>query len=479
MMRIASAFAASALLLTASGLLPAAEPQDPIPDALRATVATLQKEALAGTRSFEIVRSLTVEVGPRLAGTARFGRAVEWGVRTLNELGFAKVRTEKAILPHWERGVETGEILSPYQQVVHLCALGGSIGTPEAGIDAEVLLVPSLQDFESIDAAQVRGKIVFFNTRMERTRDGSGYGAAVPMRGQGASLAAKKGAVAVLIRSVGTDRNRTPHTGAMRYEPGVARIPAAALSVPDADLLEAQFESSRKLDQPVRFRLFLGARFLPDLEGANVVGDVVGREKPEEIVLLGCHLDSWDLGTGALDDAAGCGIVIEAARRIAQLPQKPRRTIRVVLFANEEFGLSGARAYAEAHKNELPRHILTGEADLGSGRPYRLASRIDPAALPLFDAIAQLVAPLGIDRGNNESFGGADLIPMGPARVPLFSLAQDASQYFDYHHTANDTLDKVDAKDLDANVAAWVTIVYAAAEVQGDFGRAPEGPVRE
>jgi hypothetical protein len=314
---------------------------------------------------------------------------------------------------------------------------------------------------------------------MERSRDGSGYGAAVGMRGQGASLAAKKGALAVLIRSVGTDRNRTPHTGAMRYEPGVARIPAAALSIPDADLLEAQFESGRKLDEPVRFRLFLGARYLPDLEGANVIGDVVGREKPGEIVLVGCHLDSWDLGTGALDDGAGCGIVIEAARRIAQLPQKPRRTIRVVLFANEEFGLSGARAYAEAHKNELARHILNGEADLGSGRPYRLGSHVDPASLPLFDAIAQLVAPLGIERGDNESGGGADLIPMGAARVPAFSVAQDASEYFDYHHTANDTLDKVDAKDLDANVAAWVTIVYAAAEVQGDFGRAPEGPTRE
>ena len=483
MKRIAFPLAAPLLLISGLALLApdatrAAEPAA-IPEPVKATIATLQKDALAGTRAFEHVRSLTVEVGPRLAGTPRYARAVEWGLKTLKDLGFANVHPEATTLPHWERGAESGEILSPFQQTVHLCALGGSVGTPGNGIEADVLLVPSLKDFEAVDAAQVKGKIVFFNTRMERTRDGQGYGAAVGMRGAGPSLAAKKGAVAILIRSVGTDKNRLPHTGGTRYEEGVERIPAAALSVPDADLLEAQVAAAQKAGTPVRFRLQLGAQHLPDVEGASVVGEVVGREKPEEIVLLGCHLDSWDLGTGAIDDGAGCAIVIETARLLAQLPQKPRRTVRVVLFANEEFGLSGARAYAEAHKAELDKHILAGEADLGSGRPYSLGSHVDPATLARMDAIAKLLIPLGVERGGNESGGGADLIPLGTARVPAFALSQDASQYFDYHHTANDTLDKIDPKDLDANVAAWLTVVYAAAELPGDFGRAPEGGGRE
>jgi hypothetical protein len=462
-------------LLLLGSAVGAEEPKGAISQPIQTTVSTLQKEALAGTRAFDVVRSLTVEVGPRLAGTERFGRAVDWGLRTLTELGFANVHPETVTLPHWERGAESGEILAPYPQPVHLCALGGSVGTPAEGIEAPVLAVPSLAALDKIDAAEVKGKIVFFDVKMQRAHDGSGYGDAVPVRGAGASAAAKKGAVAVLIRSIGTDHNRTPHTGAMRYEDGVARIPAAALSIPDAEELALEVESGK----PVRFRLQLGAQYLPDVVGANVIGEVTGREKPEEVVLLACHLDSWDLGTGAIDDGAGCAIVIETARRIAQLPQKPRRTIRVVLYANEEFGLSGARAYAEAHKDQLAQHVLSGESDLGSGRPYRVSSHIDPAALPRFAALAKLLAPLGIEPGDNEAGGGADLIPLAPQRVPAFALDQDASTYFDFHHTANDTLDKIDPKDLAANVAAWVSVVYAAAEMEGDFGRAPETPGRE
>ncbi|RPH56768.1 M20/M25/M40 family metallo-hydrolase, partial [bacterium] len=195
---------------------------------------------------------------------------------------------------------------------------------------------------------------------------------------------------------------------------------------------------------------------------------------PEEIVLLGCHLDSWDLGTGAVDDAAGCAIMMEAARRIGELPRKPRRTLRVVLYANEEFGLSGARAYAETHASELPRHVLAGESDFGSGQVWRISSRVDPAQLPAIDVLADLLKPLDVERGNNEAGGGADLSPLRPARVPVVSLGQDGTEYFDWHHTANDTLDKVDPKDLDQNVAAWATVAYVAAEMPGDFGRAPE-----
>ena len=439
-----------------------------LPEEVRATASSLHKQALAGTRAFDIVRSLTVEVGPRLAGSRGHDAAVAWGLRTLKDLGFSNVRAEKATVPHWVRGAESGEILAPWRQPVHLAALGGSVGTPEEGIEAQVIEVPSLDAVDKLDPAQVAGKIVFYNVRMERARDGSGSGRAVGVRGAGASRAAKLGAVAVLIRSIGTDNNRTPHTGAMRYADDAPRVPAAALSNPDADLLSAQIASGK----PVTFRLKLGARTLPAVETASVVGEIPGREKPKEIVLLGAHLDSWDLGTGAIDDGAGCAIVIEAARRIGQLPKKPRRTVRVILFANEEFGLSGAHAYAEAHKDELPRHVLAGESDFGAGRVWHISSRVDPKALPI---IADLAKLLSVEQGDNEADGGADLGPLASAQVPVIALGQDGTTYFDYHHTANDTLDKIDPKDLDQNVASWAAVAYVAAEMPGDFGRAPEG----
>jgi hypothetical protein len=453
-------------LLCASAVRAQGLPQD-----VKVTAARLHEQALAGTRAFDIVRSLTVEVGPRPAGSKAYDAAVAWGLRKMKELGFSNVHAEKTTVPHWVRGEESGEIVAPYPQPVHLAALGGSVGTPSGGIEAQVIEVPSLDVAAKLDPAQVKGKIVFYNNRMRRTKDARGYGEAVPVRGGGASAAAKLGAVAVLIRSIGTDNNRTPHTGAMRYPDGVEKIPAAALSNPDADLLAEEVASGK----PVTFRLKLGAHTEPNVETASVVGEIPGREKPEEIVLLGAHLDSWDLGTGAIDDGAGCAIVIETARRIAELPKKPRRTIRVVLFANEEFGTSGARSYAEAHKDELAHHVMAGESDLGSGRVWRISSRVDPAKLPIVADLAKLLA---VEQGGNDSGGGADIGPMSPARVPVISLSQDATAYFDWHHTANDTLDKIDPKDLDQNVAAWAAVAYAVAEMPGDLGRAPEGQGR-
>jgi len=447
-------------------------PSPSIPAEVRATASALRSQALQGTKALDIVRSLTVEVGPRPAGSKGYDAAVVWGLRTLKDLGFSNVHAEKATVPHWVRGEESGEITAPYPQPVHLAALGGSVGTPDGGIEAPVIGVASLDAVDKLDPAQVKGKIVFYDVHMERTRDASGYGKAVGVRGAGASHAAKLGALAVLIRSIGTDHNRTPHTGAMRYQDGVAKIPAAALSVPDAELLAAELASGK----PVTFRLRLGAHVLPDVETASVVGEIPGREKPEEIVLLAAHLDSWDLGTGAIDDGAGVAIITEAARIIGQLPQKPRRTIRVVLYANEEFGTSGGRAYAEAHKDELAHHVMSTEADLGAGRVWRISSRVDPARLPL---IADLARLLEVEQGNNTSGGGSDIGPLAPAHVPVISLSQDATAYFDFHHTSNDTLDKIDPKDLDQNVASWAAVIYVAAEMPGDFGRAPEGGERE
>jgi hypothetical protein len=463
-------------MLALAGAAPAPSPSAPVlSETVRSTAVALRDGALRGTGAFDIVRSLTTEVGPRPAGSAALRAAADWGVRTMRDLGLQNVHTEPVTVPHWDRGQESGRILSPWPQPVVLLALGGSVGTPAGGLEAEVVSFPSLEALDKADPAQVKGKIVFLDKTMARTRDATGYRDTVPIRGAGPAHAAKLGAVAVLIRSVGTDHNRTPHTGGTHYEEGGARIPAAALSVPDAELLAAEVASGK----PVRFHLELGARALADEPAANVIGEIPGRESPDEIVLLSCHLDSWDPGTGAIDDGAGCAIVMEAARRIGELKQRPRRTIRVVLYANEEFGLSGARAYAQAHQAELPKHILAGESDLGSGRVWRASSRVAPEALGRFAEIAALLEPLGVVPGDNDAGGGADLIPMSPAHVPLVGLSQDATYYFDWHHTSNDTLDKIDPKDLDQNVAAWAALAYAVAEMPGDFGQAPEGEGHE
>jgi carboxypeptidase Q len=474
---IAAVAGLTAVTLAAGGWQAAAAqaPQNSVPppaaqvlaDETQETAVSLRDAALKGTKAWDVVSSLTTEVGPRSAGSPGDRLAVAWALRTLQGLGFSNVHAEKVTVPHWVRGAEAGEITAPYPQRVVLTALGGSVGTRAAGIEAPVVEAAGLDALDRLGAAAVKGKIVFFNTPTERTRDGSGYGNAVPVRSQGPSRAAKLGAVAVVIRSIGTDSNRLPHTGGLRYAQGVPEIPAAALSNPDADLLAAEVASGK----PVRFRLQLGVRTLAPAESANVIGEIPGREKPEEIVLLGAHLDSWDLGTGAIDDGTGCAIVIETARRIGELKTRPRRTLRVVLFANEEFGLSGADAYAKAHAAELPRHVLALESDLGTGRVWRLESRVADEAMSWVHELDRLVFPIGAVSGSNQGAGGADLEPLERAGVPTLSLLQDATAYFDFHHTANDTLDKANARDLDYNVAAWSAVVYAAAELPGDFGR--------
>jgi hypothetical protein len=439
-----------------------------LPDEIQTVAKELRDAALKGTKAHAIVASLTTEVGPRPAGSPAYHLAEEWAVRKFKELGgFTNVHTENVTVPRWERGEESAEITAPWRQRMAVAALGGSVGTPAAGIEAPVVSVASLAALDKTDAAKVRGKIVFIDAATDRTRDGAGYGKAVVGRFSGASHAAKLGAVGVLVRSVGTDSNRLPHTGMMRYDDGVTQIPAAAVSNPDADTLEAELASGK----PVTVHLSLGAHTLPQAQAANVIADITGSEKPEEIILLGCHLDSWDLGTGAIDDAAGCGIVMEAARRIGELKRHPRRTVRVVLFANEEFGLQGAEGYAVAHAAELPHHILAMESDLGAGRVWRLESRVAGTSLGWVRELDRLIFPIGAGSGANEGEGGADLTPIQRAGVPVLALMQDATGYFDFHHTANDTLDKANARDLDYNVAAWVAVTYGAADLAGDFGR--------
>ncbi len=437
---------------------------------LAKAVESLQKQALAGDGALQTLHSLTTEVGPRPAGSAGDKAAVVWAAAKMKELGFDEVRLEAVSVPHWHRGRAHGEILAPFPQPVILEALGGSVATPPQGIEAQVLKVESLAALEALAAEQVAGKIVFFDGgKMPRARDGSGYRIAVAPRSQGAIKSAPKGAVAVLIRSAGTSRHRFAHTGAMRYADDVKRIPAAALTNADADLLSAQLAPGG----PVTFRLILETKELAEEISHNVIGEIRGREKPEEIVLLGAHLDSWDLGTGAIDDGAGCAIVLEAARLIGELPQAPRRTVRVVLFANEEFGLSGARAYAAAREGEMALHKGATEADFGAGRVWSFRAGVEESRRQDVERIAALLEPLGIEFGGLEAYGGADLSPMAPFRVPRFDLRQDGTLYFDYHHTADDTFDKIVPEDLAQNVAAYATWAYALAEFEGDLGRAP------
>ncbi len=440
----------------------------PEPDS-RSSAASLRDLAFSGTRATDWVRSLTDRVGPRPAGSDGDRAAVAWALATMKSLGFSNVHAEKVTVPAWKRGVETGEILAPYRQPLILAALGGSVPTPEGGLTGEILRVVSLEDLESKgDAA--RGKIVFFDKIMERSMDGAGYGRAVDVRGGGASAAAKHGAVGVLIRSIGTDHERTPHTGSMGYAADVARIPAAALAVPDAELL-ARIVSE---GAPVRVRFTLGCRDAGEAESANVIGEVPGRTKPKEIVLLGAHLDSWELGTGAIDDGAGCGIVLEAARAIGQLSHRPDRTIRVVLFANEEHGLSGGIAYRASHKDELARHVAAFEADLGDGSPLGLSWLAGPSAEPALRELKELLAPIGVTDLTEGGAGGADTSPLRADGVPQFSFRQDASRYFDWHHTSNDTFDKISPASMDRMAAATAAFAFVAASTPEPFERIPE-----
>jgi carboxypeptidase Q len=465
-----SSSAAPSPTTTTSAAAPPSSTAAPLPAEPKGPSQALREEVRRSSRAYETVRSLVDAAGPRLAGSPGSHAAVAWGLRTLREAGLDDVRAEPVKVPHWERGEESGAIVAPSPHPLALAALGGSVGTGGKALEAEVILAESLAAIDTLDPAKVKGKIVFYDVRMERRRDGSGYGEAVGVRGAGASRAAKLGAVAVVIRSIGTDHARTPHTGGMRYDAALPKIPAAALSIPDAELLRRLIDAG----EPVRLRLSLGAKTLPDAEGANVIGDLRGSRVPSQIVLLGAHLDSWDLGHGAIDDGAGCAVVIESLRQIARLPERPARTLRVVLFANEENGLAGAKTYAKTHAAEIDGHVLALEADFGAARAFETRFLGAPSARPAFHALSALVRPLGIEPSDGEAEGGADLTPLMALGVPVMDLRQDGTAYFDIHHTANDTMEQIDKVELDQVTAAFATVAHAAASGDADFGRIPE-----
>ncbi|MCB1568085.1 MAG: M20/M25/M40 family metallo-hydrolase [Xanthomonadales bacterium] len=458
--------------LLAAPLLVQAETPARLSDDSLSLATQLREQAMAGSGAYDMVESLTTEVGPRLAGSEADARAVAWAAAKFKVLGFDKVYTEPVRFPTWRRGHERAEVLSPYPQPLRLTALGGSIGTGGTALEAEVVEFATLKDLEAAAEGTLDGKIAYVSQRMQRFRSGKGYGEAVAARGA-ASVAAQRGAVAYLLRSVGTDHDRLPHTGLMRYRPDAPQVPAAALSNPDADLLSNML----KRGQPVKLRLDIDAGPGPEYESANVIGELVGSEHPEQVVVIGGHLDSWDLGTGAIDDAAGVAITARAAALIAALPRRPKRSIRVIAFANEEQGLLGGFAYAKAHAEEVAQHQIGAESDFGVGRIYAFATSTPPeASRTVVEQIAAALEPLGIHYRPGQGDAGPDVSPMAELGMAWAWLAQDGTDYFNYHHTANDTLDKVDAKDLDQNVAAYAVFSWLAADAPVGFGSAPRKP---
>lgn len=462
---------AAGLMLT-SGFTSAADAPTIIPATAVQTAEQLRDKAMHDDTAYTLVESLTTEVGARLAGGVNDQRAREWAIAKFKSLGFDKVYTEPVTYPLWVRRSERGAIVAPFPQPLALTALGYSPGTPNGGLTAQVIPFASLDALKAADPASVKGKIVYIGERMQRHKDGLDYGrVGSPIRMQGPVIAQTKGAVGFLLRSAGTDaHNRTPHTGVTGFTDPAKSIPAAALSNPDADQLERVLAYGK----PVKVKLDLDCGIVGQYTGANVIGEITGRKHPDQVVAIGGHLDSWDLGTGAIDDGAGVAIAAAAAKLIHDLPQRPDRTIRVIAFANEEMGLWGGRAYAKKHAAQVSAFQLGTESDFGSGPVWRMSASVKPEARGAIEQIAKVLAPLGVSYdAKRPGGGGSDLSQMHGKGMAALSLTQDGTYYFDWHHSANDTLDKIDPHQLAQNVAVYAAFAYMAAEANGNFGSAP------
>jgi carboxypeptidase Q len=454
-------------LILLAAALPSLATAQPVSD----RAATLRDAALqSDTVAWDLVEGLTTEVGQRMAGTEAEARARDWAVRRLTALGFSNVHIEPFDMPVWVRGEEHAEIVSPFPQRLVLTALGNSGATPAEGITAELVAFNSVAELEAAPDSAVRGRIVFIDHHMMPTQDGSGYGQFGAPRRQGPTVASRKGAVAIVVRSIGTDHHRNPHTGVQTFGAGARPIPAAALTVPDAEQLQRILARG----QPVRMHLVLTPRNTGIHQSGNVIADVPGTDPSAGMIVIGGHLDSWDLGTGAIDDAAGIAITAAAAHRIMQAGP-PRRTIRVVLFGAEEpGGLGGESLYARHHPGD--NVVLVGESDFGADRVWRVDPGFAPANAALADRIAALLAPLGILRGHDAPDAGTDLGPWVRGGVAAVDLNQDGTRYFDYHHTPDDTLDKIDLAQLRQNVAAWTAMLAAAADAPEPIAATPPRP---
>lgn len=411
--------------------------------------------------AWTIVEGLTTEVGQRLAGTQAEARARAWALTHLRSLGFSNVHEQPFDMPTWVRGEEKAEVIAPYPQTLAITALGNSVSTGKAGLEAEVAYFPTLDALRAAPDGNLKGKIAFISHGMRASQDSSNYSTFGPVRTTGPNLAAKKGAVAAIVRSVGTDYHRNPHAGSTTFDADVKPIPAGALSLPDAENLERMLKR-----KPVRLRLLLTPRNIGLQKSGNVIADLPGTDPALPPVLIACHLDSWDLGTGAIDDAAGCGIITAAARALLDRPRK--RTIRLLWAGAEEMGTWGAKAYLEANR-DVP-HALAMEADFGADHVWRVDLKLPASAAALGDRIAARLSPLGIVRGVDEARGGADIRALSDLqKLGMIDLRQDGTRYFDIHHTPDDTLDKIDREQLRQTVAAWTATLSELADYAGEL----------
>jgi hypothetical protein len=434
-------FAALLLASAAPALSQTVQPQ----------VAKLRDAALKDDYAWDIVEGLTTEVGQRMAGTEAEARARDWAVKRLKAMGFADVRVEPFDMPVWTRGPESAAILSPYPQKLAVTALGNSASTGPQGVTGEVVGFNSEAEFEAAPDEAVRGKIVFVSHAMPRTQDGSSYGYFGGPRRQGPSVASRKGALAIVVRSIGTDHHRNPHAGVQQFADGVKPIPAGALAIPDAE----QLQRILKRGKPVTMHLTLVSQVTQGSSG-NVIAEVPGRDPKAAPILVGGHLDSWDLGTGAIDDASGVAITTAAAKRIMDAG-RPLRTIRIVWFGAEEVGLFGGLDYLKKHGSEP--HYAIAESDFGADRVWKVDSRLGKDREAEAKALQLALAPLGIVPGALDKADGSDIEPLLVAGLPGVGLSQDGTHYFDLHHTPDDTLDKIDPEALRQNVAAWTTML--------------------
>jgi len=435
----------------------------------------LQQAALAGDYAYRITRHLSNNIGPRLSGSAQAQTAVEYVADEMRKAGM-EVRLQKVMVPHWVRGIETGEVIdfpgmaANTTQKIVLTALGGSVATSTDGLTAEIVVVKSFEELNELGRDKIAGKIVLYNNKFDTKMQESGfggaaYGQAVQFRFAGAMNAARLGAVGVLVRSAGGSQNRLAHTGSMGYDPNIAKIPGAAVSYEDAEMLAHLASEGR-----VRVRIVLTPKTLPDAISYNVIGDVKGSEKPDEIVVVGGHLDSWDLGTGAIDDAAGVAVSMQAAYLVKKLNLKTRRTIRVVAFMNEENGGAGGRGYFDEYKSAV--HFAAIESDLGASHPLGFDFSGKPEALPFFAPLSNVLLSQGANQVQLRPGGvGADIAPLTQAGVPSFAPWFNQQTYFNYHHTAADTFDKVNPKELGELGAVMAVLAYGLANLERPLPR--------
>ena len=431
-----------------------------IADRYRADANRIIDAALKDSSAWNRLAEMTEKFGNRLSGTAALEQTIDWVIDRMKQDGLQNVRGERAMVPVWVRGEESAQMVKPRVQNLPMLGLGGSIATPPGGITADVLVVGSFSDLTA-KAAQASGKIVLFDVPF------SNYGETVQYRARGAVAAAKVGAVGALVRSVTPYSQRTPHTGGMSYDSTVRRIPAAAITVEDAEMIHRLVERGER----VRVKLTMSAKTLPDAPSRNVMGEIVGSEKPDEVVVFGGHIDSWDVGRGAMDDGGGVVVAWEAVRLLKRLGLKPKRTIRVVGWTNEENGGRGGQAYRDAHRTEVEKHVLAIESDGGVFKPQGFSFSGSDAALDVLKEIASLLAR--IDAGTIVKGGaGADVGPIVALGVPGLGLNVDGTKYFWYHHTEADTIDKLDPNDMARCVATMAVMAYVAADMPEPLPRA-------